>query len=339
MSLNTIWFILFIVIITGYLILDGFDMGVGILHMFVAKNDNERRININTIGPIWDGNEVWLVLGGGALFAAFPIVYASLFSGFYPAMMLVLMVLILRPVAIEFRSKQESGRWRTVWDMMFFLTSLLLALLLGVALGNIISGVPLNEEGNIVINNIFDLLKPFDLLLGLTTVAMMAMHGALYINLKTEGELQARVRGFMPKLMGAFAVTAVLSAIFMLVAQFEPVAIYAQIWPLIFPLVAAICFGLIPFFLKRGQEFLAFVASSGMILFLMLSVAVGMFPNLLISNMNQQYNLTITNAASQANTLTVMLIIAVIGMPFVLLYTAGVYYIFRGKVVLEADSY
>ena len=130
MSLNTIWFILFIVIITGYLILDGFDMGVGILHLFAAKNDHERRINLNTIGPIWDGNEVWLVLGGGALFAAFPIVYASLFSGFYPAMMLVLMVLILRPVAIEFRSKQESERWRKVWDVTFFFSSLLFALLL-----------------------------------------------------------------------------------------------------------------------------------------------------------------------------------------------------------------
>lgn len=339
MSLNTIWFILFIVIITGYLILDGFDMGVGILHLFAAKNDHERRINLNTIGPIWDGNEVWLVLGGGALFAAFPIVYASLFSGFYPAMMLVLMVLILRPVAIEFRSKQESERWRKVWDVTFFLSSLLLALLLGIALGNIIRGVPLDQQGHINIGNILTLLHPFALVMGLTTIAMMAMHGALYINLKTEGEIQARVRGFMPKLMAAFAITAVLTVIFMFIGSYQPVAVYAQIWPIIFPLAAIISFGLIPTFLKRGEEFKAFVASSAMIAFLMLSVAVGMFPNLLISTINEQYNLTITNAASQANTLIVMLIIALIGMPFVLMYTAGVYYFFRGKVVLEADSY
>ncbi len=339
MSLNTIWFILFIVIITGYLILDGFDMGVGILHLFAAKNDRERRINLNTIGPIWDGNEVWLVLGGGALFAAFPIVYASLFSGFYPAMMLVLMVLILRPVAIEFRSKQKSERWRKAWDVMFFLTSFLLALLLGVALGNIIAGVPLDQEGHIFIDNLLTLLQPFALVMGLTTVAMMAMHGALYINIKTDGEMQARVQGFVPKLMGAFAVTAVLAIILMFLNNYQPVAIYRQIWPIIFPIAALISFGLVPYFLKRGQEFKAFVASSAMIAFLMLSVAVGMFPNLLVSNINEQYNLTVTNAASQENALMVMLIIALIGMPFVLLYTAGVYYFFRGKVVLDADSY
>lgn len=339
MSLNTIWFILFIIIITGYLILDGFDMGVGILHLFAAKNDQERRINLNTIGPIWDGNEVWLVLGGGALFAAFPIVYASLFSGFYPAMMLVLMVLILRPVAIEFRSKQESVRWRKVWDVLFFLTSLLLALLLGVALGNVISGVPLDQQGNINISSLLSLLHPFALLMGLTTIAMMALHGALYINLKTEGEMQSRAQGFMPKLMAVFAILAVVSALFMFVARYQAVAVYGQIWPLVLPIAAAVSFVLIPVFLRRGAEFKAFVASSAMILFLMLSVAVGMFPNLLISTINEQYNLTITNAASQANTLTVMLIIALIGMPFVLLYTAGVYFYFRGKVVLDADSY
>ena len=141
--------VLFVVIIAGYLILDGFDMGVGILHLFVAKTDEERRVTLNSIGPVWDGNEVWLVLGGGALFAAFPMVYASLFSGFYTAMMLVLLVMILRTVAIEFRSKRPGAGWRTFWDLVFALTSLLLALLLGVAFGNIISGVPIDQDGNI----------------------------------------------------------------------------------------------------------------------------------------------------------------------------------------------
>jgi cytochrome d ubiquinol oxidase subunit II len=326
-------------VITGYLILDGFDLGVGILHLFAAKGDKERRLNLNSIGPIWDGNEVWLVLGGGVLFAAFPIVYASLFSGFYPAMVLVLLFLILRPVAIEFRSKQEGGRWRNLWDVVFFLASLMLALLLGLALGNVISGVPLDQQGDINISSVLVLLHPFALLMGLTTIVMVTMHGALYLNLKIEGEMQQRVRRYLPRLMVAFVVTAVIAALFMLIAGYQVVAVYAQIWPLIFPIAAAVAFGSITYFLRRGHEFKAFLASSLMIAFLMLSVALGMFPNLLISTIDPQYNLTVTNAASQPNTLTVMLIIALIGIPFVLLYTAGVYYIFRGKVRLEADSY
>lgn len=339
MSLNNIWFVLFVAVITGYLILDGFDLGVGILHLFVAKGDEERRLNLNSIGPIWDGNEVWLVLGGGVLFAAFPIVYASLFSGFYPAMVLVLLFLILRPVAIEFRSKEAGGRWRNLWDIIFFLSSLMLALLLGVALGNIISGVPLDQQGNINISNVFVLLHPFALLMGLTTILMVAMHGAIYLNLKTEGKLQERVRRFIPRLMAAFALSAVLAAFFAFRADYQIIAVYSQIWPLIFPLAALVSFASIWYFLRRGREFVAFAGSSLMIAFLMLSVAAGMYPNLIISTVDPRYNLTVTNAASQPNTLTVMLIIALIGIPFVLLYTAGVYYIFRGKVRLEADSY
>src|SRR5512147_468877 len=149
MGLNELWFVIFVVVIAGYLILDGFDMGVGILHPFVAKTDEERRVMLNSIGPVWDGNEVWLVLAGGVLFAAFPLVYASLFSGFYLAMMLVLLVLILRTVAIEFRSKRPSPRWRSFWDIVFFAASLGIALLLGVAFGNIMEGVPLDAAGNI----------------------------------------------------------------------------------------------------------------------------------------------------------------------------------------------
>src|SRR5512136_2305342 len=149
MTLNDIWFVLFVVIIAGYLVLDGFDMGVGILHLFVAKTDEERRITLNSIGPVWDGNEVWLVLGGGVLFAAFPLAYASLFSGFYLAFMLVLLVMILRTVAIEFRSKRPGVNWRRTWDFVFWITSFGLALLLGVAFGNVLSGVTLDARGNI----------------------------------------------------------------------------------------------------------------------------------------------------------------------------------------------
>ena len=181
MWLNVTWYLLFIIIIAGYVIMDGFDLGVGILHPFAAKDDRERRVMLNSIGPVWDGNEVWLVLGGGVLFAAFPLVYASLFSGLYTAMMLILLVLILRTVAIEFRSKRPSPRWRTFWDWVFFVASFGIALLLGVAIGNIIIGLPLDAQGNIFLK-LTDLLSPYALLVGVTTVFMLATHGAIYIS-------------------------------------------------------------------------------------------------------------------------------------------------------------
>jgi cytochrome d ubiquinol oxidase subunit II len=339
MPLNEIWFVLFVIVITGYLILDGFDLGVGILHRIVAQTDKERRISLNSIGPIWDGNEVWLVLGGGVLFAAFPIVYASLLSGFYAAIMLLLLFLILRTVAIEFRSKREGAGWRNAWDLIFFLSSLTLALLLGVAFGNIIRGVPLDQQGNITINSLFDLLHPFALWIGVMTIVMLALHGGIYLNLKTEGLLQARVQMFLKPLMLVFAVMSVFTLVFFFLFNLQVAAVYSRIWPLIFPVVAAVAFGGVWYFLRQGKEFYAFVSSSVMIAFSMFTVAVGLFPNLLLSTTNPDYSLTIYNSASQANTLTVMLVIALIGMPFVLLYTAGVYYIFRGKVRLAPDSY
>ena len=193
MSLADIWFGLFILIVAGYLILDGFDLGVGILHLPVARTDLERRTFLASIGPVWDGNAVWLVLTGGVLFACFPLVYASLFSGFYLAFMLVLVCLILRAVAIEFRSKEPSSAGASGWDLVFGGASLGLALLLGVAFGNIVQGVPIDSAGNMSVTFI-DLLNPFALLFGVTTVVMFALHGSLYLLLKTEGLLQERIR-------------------------------------------------------------------------------------------------------------------------------------------------
>jgi cytochrome d ubiquinol oxidase subunit II len=339
MTLNDIWFVLFIVIIAGYLILDGFDMGVGILHLIVAKSDAERRVLLNSIGPVWDGNEVWLILGGGVLFAAFPLVYASLFSGFYLAMMAVLLVMILRTVAIEFRSKRPGAKWRQTWDVIFGVSSLGLALLLGVAFGNVISGVALDARGNIHMT-LLDLLTPFALLVGVTTVAMFALHGAGYLTIKTDGEVQARVRRLIPKLMAAFVVLNTLTVIGTVVFRDEITKRYlAEIWPVIFPALALVAL-IVSWAMRRtGHDLWAFVFSGAMITLLLISGAIGMFPNLLISTIDPQFNLTIYNAASAENTLTVMLIIALIGMPLVLLYTAGVYYFFRGKVQMNADSY
>ena len=339
MTLNDIWFILFVVIITGYLILDGFDLGVGILHLLVAKTDTERRLSLNSIGPIWDGNEVWLVTGGGVLFAAFPLAYASLFSGFYLAMMLVLLVLILRTVAIEFRSKRQAPGWRQFWDVVFSVSSLLIALLFGVAFGNIIAGVPLDADGNIVMS-LLELLTPFPLLVGVTAVAMMAMHGAIYLILKTEDELQKRVLTWLPRMMLLFFAlnTLVVAAVFLF--QKQAMENYNNTLLLgVFPTIALVALIVAWWLVRNGKYLGGFVASGAMIALLLFSGAIGVYPNLLISTIDTANNLTVDNAASAENTLQVMLVIALIGMPFVLAYTAGVYYFFRGKVELSAESY
>ena len=339
MTLNDIWFILFVVVISGYLILDGFDMGVGMLHMIVAKTDEERRISLNTIGPVWDGNEVWIVLGGGALFAAFPLVYASLFSGFYSAMMLVLIVMILRTCAIEFRSKKPSPRWRTVWDVIFSVTSLLLALLLGVAFGNIVRGVPIDASGNMQVT-LIELLNPFALLVGLTSVAMLAMHGGIYLEIKTEGAIQQRARGLIPSLLLVYTVLISLVVIVTFLFQDYLLINYQNnIWPIIFPLAAFVAVIMSWVLSRAGKYVQAFVASSAVIALSVITAATGLFPNMLISTTNAAFNLTIYNGASANNTLAVMLVIAIIGLPFALLYTVVIYSLFRGKTRLDTRSY
>jgi cytochrome d ubiquinol oxidase subunit II len=339
MSLADLWFGLFVLIIAGYLILDGFDMGVGILHVPLARTDVERRTMLNSIGPVWDGNEVWLVIGGGVLFGVFPLVYASLFSGFYLAMMLVLVTLIFRAVAIEFRSKEPGPRWRRGWDVAFWAASAGLALLLGVAFGNIIRGVPLDADGNISVS-LIDLLSPFALLVGVTTVAMLALHGALYLRMKLEGELLERLEGWVPRIAIAFVVLMTALVVLMIVEDQQITHRFVQdIWPVIFPAGALVALIVAWRMLKAGRDFEAFLASSATIGLLLISAAIGLYPNLLISSIDPAYNLTTLNAAAADNTLQVCLIVAIIGIPFILLYTTGVYYIFRGKTQVESEGY
>lgn len=339
MTLQIVWFVLFVIIVAGYMILDGFDLGVGILHPFVAKTDKERRITLNSIGPIWDGNEVWLILAGGVLFAAFPFVYASLFSGFYVAFMLVLLVLIMRTVAIEFRSKRPSPRWRSLWDYVFFLSSLLIALLLGVAFGNIMQGVTLHENGDVTMT-LLELLRPFPILMGLTTIFMLAAHGAIYLAMKTEGALHDRVRKIAPPLMIIFfALNTVIVFLTAMYREHILMTYLDRVWPVVFPALALVAVLVSYWMLRQGKDLFAFLASGAMIALLIFSAAAGLFPNLLISSIDPAYNLTIYNGTAEANALTVMLIIALIGLPFVFLYTAGVYYFFRGKVRLDPTSY
>ena len=338
--LADIWFALFILIIAAYLVLDGFDLGVGVLHPFVARTDDERRVVLNSIGPIWDGNEVWLVVGGGVLFAAFPIVYAALFSGFYLAIMAVILCIILRTVAIEFRSKLAPSRWRSLWDAMFFLASLGLTVLLGVALGNIARGLPVSSGGDIEIETLFELLDPFAILVGVTAVAMVTMHGALYLDLKTEGVVQARVRRVVPVAMAVFGGLAALTGVVVLIGG-SPIgkAYLDNPWRFLFPIGAAVAFAATFLLVRRGREALALAASGAVIALLIVAVGAGLYPNLLISTTDPANNLTTSNAASADNTLQILLVVAVIGLPFVLAYTAGVYYIFRGKVRVSHHSY
>lgn len=337
-DLNTIWFILIGVLLTGYAILDGFDLGVGALHLF-TKEDLDRRILINAIGPVWDGNEVWLVTGGGALFAAFPDVYATVFSGFYIPFMLLLFVLIFRAVAIEFRSKRESKRWRSMWDKAFSFSSVFIAFLMGVALGNIIVGIPVDSTKEYV-GGLFNLLNPYSILIGITTVALFMMHGAIYLVMKTEGTLQDMVRGWVNNTIIFFVITYVTSTMATLIYYPHMAEVFKNN-PHFFliALLNMLAVANIPREIHHKREFRAFLSSCASIAALLAVFAIGLFPNFVISSIDPAFNLNIYNASSSQKTLSIMLTIAIIGIPFVLAYTISIYWVFRGKVKIDSMSY
>ncbi|MFN3466403.1 MAG: cytochrome d ubiquinol oxidase subunit II [Candidatus Brocadiales bacterium] len=337
-DLNTVWFLLVGILITGYAVLDGFDLGVGVLHLF-AHNDNERRINMNAIGPIWDGNEVWLLTGGGALFAAFPIVYATVFSAFYLAFMLLLTALIFRAVSMEFRGKVASLKWQRLWDWSFGLGSLFPAILFGVAIGDILRGIPIDKSG-VFTGSFLGLLNPYALLIGILSLAMFTMHGAVYMTLKTEGKLRERMQGWVSNAWIAFVILYFLAT---LVTLFVSPFLFAGLlnnplfWILFLVLLASILY--IPMATKAGECFRAFLASSLTIACIIGLIGVSLFPMLVPSSTDLAYSLTIYNASSTSRTLTVMLIIALIGMPFVIGYTMYIYRVFKGKVIISEESY
>jgi cytochrome bd ubiquinol oxidase subunit II len=338
LDLHTIWFLLVGILFTGYAILDGFDLGVGSLHLF-TKTDSDRRVLINAIGPVWDGNEVWLVTGGGALFAAFPQVYATVFSGFYLALILLLFALIFRAVAIEFRSKQPMGWWRRMWDWSFFGGSTLSGFLIGVAMGNLAWGVPLRADGELP-GTLLTLLKPYTLLTGITTVALFAMHGAIYLAMKTEGALQERVRGWIRPAIIAFVIcyTTTTMATLLYVPHMTD-RIRANPGLFAVALASMLAIANIPREVHRGKDFRAFLSSCAAMATLLALFGLGMYPHLVYSNPNPAYGWTIHNAASSPRTLRNMLIIAGLGVPLVIAYTVSIYWIFRGKVKLDASSY
>ncbi len=337
-DLNTLWFLLVGMLLTGYAILDGFDLGVGMLHL-LTKTDHERRTMLNSIGPVWDGNEVWLITGGGALFAAFPHVYATIFSGFYTAFMLLLVVLIFRAVAIEFRSKQPMGWWRSMWDVSFSTASLLIAFLAGVALGNIVLGVPIGPDKEYA-GSFLSLLNPYALLVGLTTASLFMMHGAIYVVMKTDGAFQAKIRHWINNTI-IFFVMCYASLTMVTLVYVSYMAERLREFPplMVLGLLTMLAVANIPREINRGREFRAFLSSSATIAGLMALFGTGMYPNLVISNPEPDLSLTIYNAASSQKTLHIMLIMAIIGIPFVLAYTISIYWIFRGKVKLDSMSY
>lgn len=337
-DLNTIWFILIGLLLTGYAILDGFDLGIGALHLLV-KDDIDRRIMLNSIGPVWDGNEVWLVTGGGALFAAFPHVYATVFSGFYNAIILLLFMLIFRAVAIEFRSKQPMKWWRQMWDVAFSVASILIAFLMGVALGNIITGIPLDANKEYV-GTFWDMINPYTVLVGITTIALFMMHGSIYGVLKTEGELNRKLKSWVNNSIIFFVICYVTTTMATLI-YFPTMAKHFKDFPPLFilALLNMLAIANIPREIHHEREFRAFLSSAASIAALLALFAVGIFPNIVLSNPNPEFSLTIYNAASSQKTLTIMLIIAAIGFPFVLAYTISIYWIFRGKVKLTNMSY
>ncbi|WOO43286.1 cytochrome d ubiquinol oxidase subunit II [Rubellicoccus peritrichatus] len=339
MDLNTIWFILVGVLFTGYVMLDGFDLGVGALHLF-TKGDTERRTMLNAIGPVWDGNEVWLVTGGGALFAAFPEVYATVFSGFYEAFFLLLFGLIFRAVAIEFRSKHPHSMWRKGWDISFACGSIASAFLIGVAMGNVVWGIPLDTNHEYT-GTFLTQLNPYSLFMGVSTVALFAMHGNIYLIMKTEGELQEKLRRWVKITIPIFVVCFL---IFGILTPFVCPQIKAAFIDRPIPLIITFTLALlvvanIPREIHKGREFNAFLSSCGCMTFLMMTFGISVYPNMVFSNPDLANSLTIYNGSSTDKTLGFMLIIAIIGVPIVLTYTACVYYIFRGKVVLTDESY
>ncbi len=337
-DLNSIWFLLVGVLFIGYAILDGFDLGVGALHL-LTKTDQERRLMINAIGPVWDGNEVWLVTGGGALFAAFPDVYATAFSGFYLPLMFLLFGLIFRAVAIEFRSKRENPSWRQFWDISFSVSSVLSALLIGVALGNIIWGITIGPDFE-YIGSFFDLLHPYALLVGVTTVALFMMHGAIYVVLKTEDDLHNKIRGWVNNTIIFFIICYAMTTMATLVYVPHMTEIFRES-PVfsILPLLNMLAIANIPREIHHHRDFRAFLSSCAAVAALLALVGLGMYPNLILANPALENSLTIYNAASSQKTLTIMLIIALIGMPLVIAYTSSIYWIFRGKVKIDSTSY
>lgn len=335
---NTWWFLVFGAIITGYAILDGFDLGAGALHLFLKK-ETSRRIAMNAIGPVWDGNEVWLVIGGGALFAGFPVAYAAVFSAFYLPAFIFLIGLIWRAVAIEFRSKEPGLKWRFTWDFIYSFACIVVTFSLGLMLGNVAHGLPLNEKQEFT-GSILTFFNLFSILVAITTLGLFMMHGAIFLAMKTENRLYTKLtilaKNFAIFFIIAFALTTLYTLLYV---PHMSDRIRSNSAYFIFPLIMFLAIANIPRQLKKAKYRYAFISSSVTIACLLIAVAIEVFPNLLYASNNAAYSITINNAASSPKTMGILLLIALIGTPLVLIYTGFVFWTFKGKVKLDEASY
>jgi cytochrome d ubiquinol oxidase subunit II len=364
--LRVIWWLFLGVLLIGFAIMDGFDLGVATLLPFVARNDTERRISINTIGPVWDGNQVWFILGGGAIFAAFPAIYAASFSGFYIAMFLVLAALILRPVGFEFRNKIKDARWRVFWDYALFCGGLVPSLVFGVAFGNVLQGVPFRVDGDLRVfyeaGGLFELLNPFGLLCGLVSLFMLTTHGAVYLTNKSDGPVKERAAAYvrigalvtvglfvLAGLWVAFGIQGyVISGATVTDGPSNPLlktvttargqwlANYAAYrWALLAPALGIVGPLLTLWLTRAGRARLAFVASAIGIFGVISTAGVSMFPFLMPSDIMPQASLTVWDSTSSQLTLFVMLLATLVILPIVLVYTGFAYRIMRGAVTAK----
>jgi cytochrome bd ubiquinol oxidase subunit II len=334
----TWWFLVVGALFSGYVILDGFDLGAGAWHLFFRKEEN-RRIAINAIGPVWDGNEVWLVIGGGALFAGFPILYATMFSAMYIPFMLFLAFLIFRAVSIEFRSKEPMLWWRRLWDVCYCISSAMLGFLLGVVLGNVLQGIAIGEgfefEGNWL-----EFLNPYAIMVGITSLSLFMVHGAIYLAMKTEGRLFIKITLLLKRAIIFFVVVFILTTLLTLL--FIPhLSDHLMNNPVLFivPLLAFLSIANIPRLVSKKKYRNAFLFSSLTMSLLLILIAIELYPTLMISTIDPKYNITIYNAASSVKSIKIMMLIVAIGAPLVGLYTVFVYRTFRGKVKLDDTSY
>ncbi|MEU9893524.1 cytochrome d ubiquinol oxidase subunit II [Streptomyces phaeochromogenes] len=324
MELHDVWFVLIAVLWTGYFFLEGFDFGIGVLTKLLARDRTEKRVLINTIGPVWDGNEVWLLSAGGATFAAFPEWYATLFSGFYLPLLLILVCLIVRGVAFEYRAKRPEEQWQRNWENAIFWTSLLPAFLWGVAFGNIVRGVKIDQDFEYV-GNLWDLLNPYAILGGLVTLSLFTFHGAVFAALKTLGDIRERARKLALRLG---LVTAVLALAFLLWTQADNgdgKSLVALVVAVV-ALVAAIGAN------QLGREGWAFALSGLTIVAAVAMLFLSLFPNVMPSSLNDEWSLTVTNASSSPYTLKIMTWCAVIATPVVMLYQGWTYWVFRKRI-------
>ncbi len=337
--LETLWYGVIGFAVLFYVILDGFDLGVGALHL-LAKNDLQRRIFLNAIGPVWDGNEVWIVIVMGALFAGFPDVYATLFSGFYTLLMFLIASLVFRAAAIEFRSKRESPIWRNSWDAVFSFASILIAFVVGIIGGNLIIGMPINASQDYV-GTFTDFFQPYALLVGVTSISVFAMHGTIYLLMKTEGKAHDTVQRWINPAIMVFLffyfATTVATLVYM---PYMSKRFMDMPYLFIFPIIAFLAIINIPYQIKKKNDGWAFVSSCISLAFLLILYGFGTFPTIVRSTINPETNsLTIFNSASSHNTLINLLIVVLIGVPLIFAYGFWIYRVFRGKVKIESSSY